>query len=211
MSDTTTTRWWWVRHAPVPDMQGILYGSDDVPCDTSDRAAFVHLASVLPADAHWMTSHLSRTHHTANAIREAGLDFPEPVIEPHLGEQNFGDWQGQSWTGMETENPEQYHLFWQDPARNRPPNGESFEDQIQRTARVIDQVTAERAGQTIVAVAHGGTIRAAISHALGLSPQAGMSFATDNLSMTCLEHVEGGLLRGKGEAWRVVCINRPAK
>ena len=208
---STTTRWWWVRHAPVPDMQGVLYGSDDVPCDTSDYQSYENLAAVLPADAYWLTSHLSRTHHTARAIREAGLDFPEPVIEEHLGEQNFGDWQGRRWSEMEQLDSEIYDAFWQGPARNRPPNGESFEDQIKRTAAVINRVTAERTGETIVAVAHGGTIRAAISHALGLTPEAGMSFATDNLSMTCLEHVEGGLLRGKGEAWRVVCINRPAK
>ena len=208
---STTTRWWWVRHAPVPDMQGVLYGSDDVPCDTSDYRSYQNLAAVLPADAYWLTSHLSRTHHTATAIRAAGLDFPEPVIEEHLGEQDFGDWQGRRWSEMEQLDPEIYNDFWQDPARNRPPNGESFQDQIERTAAVIDRITAERTGKTIVAVAHGGTIRAAISHALGLTPEAGMSFATDNLSLTCLEHVEGGLLRGKGEAWRVVCINRPAK
>jgi alpha-ribazole phosphatase len=208
---TTTTRWWWVRHAPVPNMTGIMYGSDDVVCDTDDRGSFDQLASVLPADAHWMTSHLSRTHHTADAIRAAGLDFPTPVVEEGLGEQNFGDWQGRNWNDMEKADPDVYKTFWLDPARNRPPNGESFEDLINRTSVIINRVNEERRGQTIVAVAHGGTIRAAISHALGLSPEAGMSFATDNLSMTCLEHVEGGLLRGKGEAWRVVCINRPAK
>ena len=30
---TTVTRWWFVRHAPVPGMQGRLYGSSDVACD----------------------------------------------------------------------------------------------------------------------------------------------------------------------------------
>jgi len=206
-----TTRWWWVRHAPVTGMDGIMYGSDDVPCDTTDHASFNHLAAVLPAKAYWMTSHLSRTHDTASAIRDAGLNFPQPVVEEHLGEQNFGDWQGRKWGDMEKRDRQVYDAFWQDPARNRPPGGESFADQIKRTAGVIDRITAERAGQTIVAVAHGGTIRAAISHALALSPEAGMAFVTDNLSMTCLDHVEGGLLRGKGAAWRVVCINRPAK
>lgn len=208
---STTTRWWWVRHAPVANMKGIMYGSDDVVCDTSDRESFVRLAGVLPEDGHWITSHLSRTHHTADAIKAAGLDFREPVIEEHFGEQDFGDWQGRRWDEMEASDPETYAAFWHDPARNRPPNGESFEDLINRTSAVIDRINHERQGETIVAIAHGGTIRAAISHALGLTPEAGMSFATDNLSLTCLEHVEGGLLRGKGESWRVVCINRPAK
>jgi len=206
-----TTRWWWVRHAPVLDVEGIIYGSDDVACDTTDRESFEGLASILPADALWLTSHLSRTHRTAGAIREAGLDYPEPIIEEHLGEQCFGDWQGQSWGEMQKTDPDVYHAFWETPARNSPPGGESFQDLIARAGAVIDRRTSENKGHDIVAVAHGGTIRAAISHGLQLTPETGMSFSIGTLSITCLEHVEGGLLKGKGSAWRVVYINRSPK
>ena len=71
---TTRTRWWWVRHAPVIDVEGLMYGAMDVDCDTSDAQSFGSLASVLPSDAVWVTSHLSRTHKTAAAIGEAGLE-----------------------------------------------------------------------------------------------------------------------------------------
>ena len=202
------TRWWWIRHAPVLDMDGKLYGASDVSCDTKNLKAFKKLARELPADALWITTHLIRTHQTAEAIREAGLNFSLPIIESLLGEQNFGAWQGLSWYEMEQRNPELYKRFWKRPARNRPPKGESFEDQIERVTNVINRVTLENVGKTIVSISHGGTIRAAITHALGLSPENGMSFVIDNLSMTCLEHVEGGLLRGKGDDWRIVCINR---
>jgi len=203
------TRWWWVRHAPVPSVVGTIYGANDVPCDTSDAESFGHLARALPGDALWLTSHLSRTQKTAAAIRAAGLDFPEPVIEEHLGEQSFGDWQGFTWKEMEAKAPEAYHAFWQTPARSRPPAGESFADQIARVGAVIDRVTAGNAGREIVAVAHGGTIRAAMAHSLGLSPEAGMAFSVSTLHVTCLEHVPGGLLRGKGGAWRIVRVNTP--
>jgi len=206
----TVTTWWWVRHAPVVGLDGVLYGADDVPCDTSNRPAFERLAAILPDHAHWLTSHLSRTHQTADAIRAAGLDFPAPQIEAQLGEQDFGDWQGRTWAEMEQRDSVVYRDFWESPARSRPPNGESFLDQVDRTAAVIERITAARPGQSIVAVAHGGTIRAAICHAVGLTPEAAMSFTTDNLAVTCLQHVDGGLLRGRGGDWRVVCINRPA-
>lgn len=104
-----------------------------------------------------------------------------------------------------------YQKFWEMPARNRPPGGESFADLIERVGAVIDSYTQRHAGRNIVAVAHGGTIRAAITHSLKLSPETGMSFSTDTLSTTRLEHTEGGLLRGKGGNWRVVSINQPAK
>jgi len=209
------TRWWWVRHAPVPSVVGTIYGGNDVPCDVSDRASFRALAAALPADAVWLTSHLTRTHLTARAIREAARDlappprFPDPVAEAHLGEQCFGEWQGATWDEMEARDPDAFRKFWETPARARPPGGESFADQIARVSAVIDRYTAEHAGRDIVAIAHGGTIRAAMAHSLGLPPEGGMSFTVSTLSVTCLEHVRGGLLRGRGGAWRVVRVNTP--
>ena len=102
------TRWWWVRHAPVLGMEGVLYGDDDVSCDTTNTMAFESLAQMLPKEAYWVTSHLSRTLKTADAIRVAGLDFPQPVIESGIGEQNFGGWQGLTWKQMEARDPEAY-------------------------------------------------------------------------------------------------------
>lgn len=208
---TTVTRWWWVRHAPVVGVDGIIYGSDDVQCDTSDRASFENLAANLPSDAVWLTSHLSRTHKTAQAIAEAGLDYPTPIQERDFGEQDFGDWQGSSWDEMRTQDTHIYDTFWERPARNRPPGGESFADQINRVGALIDRYTGAHPGKDIVAVTHGGTIRSAIAHALELTPETAMSFTVGTLSLTRLEHIEGGLLRGKGRSWRAVSINLPAK
>ncbi len=203
------TRWWFVRHAPVIGVEGKIYGGDDVECDTNDPERFAGLAKLLPSGAVWMTSHLSRAKLTAAAIGQAGLDHPEPLEEPNLGEQSFGDWQGHSWDDMRKRNPALYDDFWRDPVRNRPPNGESFQDLIDRTGNVIERFTETHKGRDIVAVCHGGTIRAALSHALGLEPGAGMSFTIHTLSITRLEHIEGGLLRGKGANWRIVHVNTP--
>jgi len=204
----TVTRWWFVRHAPVVGMTGKIYGADDVECDTSDAASFGVLAATLPGDGVWLTSHLSRAKLTAQAIAQAGLAYPAPIVEAHLGEQDFGDWQGASWKEMEHSDPDAYFTFWETPAHSAPPGGESFDDLITRTAGVIERYTASHAGCDIVAVCHGGTIRAAVAHVLGLSPELGMSFTIDTLSVTRLEHVEGGLLRGKGGAWRIAGINQ---
>jgi len=202
------TRWWWVRHAPVVGVDGVIYGSDDVACDVSDVASFRALAGTLPGEAVWVTSHLTRTVRTAKAIAEAGLEVPEPVVERDLAEQNFGDWQGLSWDQMRSLDPLAHDAFWQDPTGARPPGGESFADQIRRTAKVIERMTAVHEGRDIVAIAHGGTIRAAVAHALGLAPEQGMAITVSTLSVSVLEHVKDRLLRGRGGAWRVVGINR---
>jgi len=202
------TRWWWVRHAPVLGVDGVIYGANDVDCDVSNAAHFQSLAETLPEDAIWVTSHLSRAIKTARAIAEQGLKIPDPKIEEHLGEQDFGDWQGLSWDQMRETDSRAYDVFWADPTSNRPPGGESFVDLIDRTGAVIERLTAEHRGRDIVVVAHGGTIRAALSVALDLDPVQGMAIRFDTLSVSILEHVEDGLLRGAGGVWRVVGVNR---
>src|ERR1700730_13422959 len=47
------TRWWWVRHAPVPNPEARCYGQSDKDCDVSNQALFEHQARLLPKGAVW--------------------------------------------------------------------------------------------------------------------------------------------------------------
>ena len=94
-SKVVTTRWWWVRHAPVRSDGGNIYGQKDIECDTGDREVFEALAKILPRGAVWYASNLMRTHQTADAIWSAG--FPKPAAmtrEADFAEQHLGQWQG---------------------------------------------------------------------------------------------------------------------
>ena len=75
------TRWWWVRHAPVPD-GGRIYGQRDLDCDCSDARVFRAVAAVLPQDAVWVTSALKRAKQTAAAIHAASDGKHAPAREP---------------------------------------------------------------------------------------------------------------------------------
>ena len=66
---TATTRWWWIRHAPV-DSGGRIYGQIDLPADCGDAALFRRLAEWLPEKAIWIETPLQRTRQTALAIRD---------------------------------------------------------------------------------------------------------------------------------------------
>jgi len=199
------TRWWWIRHAPVTEDGGRVYGQRDLPANTTDRPSFESLAAALPAGAVWLTSHLQRTDQTARAIAAAGADFAEPLVEPDLAEQNFGEWQGEIRSEIFDRHAEP-HALWLAPPHVRPPGGESFEDLSTRVAGAIGRLTQAHAGRDIVAVAHGGSIRAALGLALGLDAARAISFNTGNLSLTRLDH----LLSPDGEAvWRVMGVNLP--
>jgi len=47
--------------------------------------------------------------------------------------------------------------------------------------------------------------------ALGIDAAAAMALVVDTLSLTRIDHVAGGLLRGHGRAWRIGGVNMPAK
>lgn len=201
----TVTRWWWIRHAPVVNHGGKIYGRNDVPADTSNESAFRRLAERLPREAILVTSNLSRTLQTAAALRVAGLVLPDPRIEHDLAEQDFGHWQGRTWGDIVgSEEGAGNHKFWTAPASHQPPGGESFVTVVARVRQVIDRLTIEYRGLDIVAIAHGGTIRAALAHALALDPEIALGFATENLSTTRIDHVEGP---GAGGNWRVGFVN----
>lgn len=203
---STRTRWWWVRHAPVTSTDGRIYGNSNPPADVDDPPTYAALARFLPAGSALVTSHLQRTHQTAAAIRAAGLDLPEPIVEVDLAEQNFGEWQGRKRHEVYAElDPK--HMFWLAPAHTRAPGGESFVELMERVAVVIERLTEQHAGRDIICVGHGGAIRAAIAHALKLDPEVALACQVDNCSVTRLDHFGPTESHPEG-AWALFHVNQ---
>lgn len=202
------TRWWLVRHAPVVNPEGVIYGRLDIGCDCGDIDAFAALAAALPRGAVWLRTPLDRTRRTAEELlRHMDEDPPpEPGIEPDLIEQHLGDWQGRTHAALEAEGEGRTHPFWQAPAAGRPPGGESFMDLCARVAPAVLAATSRHAGRDIVAVCHGGPIRAALALALGLDPERALSLRIDTLSLTRLDHIP---VPGGRAAWTVGGVNLP--
>lgn len=209
--EATVTRWWWIRHAPVVGHGGRIYGQDDHECDCSDTETFRRLAAVLPRQAIWVTSHLKRTHQTAESIL-AHIEgaTPERLSLPELAEQHFGAWQGLSNEELNRGRDGAWHRFWLAPAHEVPPGGESFLEMTARVVTAIESLSRAHAGHDIVAVTHGGTIRSALAHALGLAPERALSVAVDNCSLTCLDRIDGSAGSHAPDhhgVWRVRLVN----
>lgn len=196
------TRWWLIRHAPVPNPDKLIYGQDDPSADTGDVAALAELASRLPQRAVWVTSHLRRTRQTAAALRLPGSDMA--LVERDLAEQSFGAWEGLSHDAVADRFPEEAGRFWSAPANEAPPGGESFAAMMARVAVVIKRLTAAHAGRDFVAVIHGGSIRAALALALDLTPDAALRLAVAPLSLSRIDHYGGP---DGGDSWSVSALN----
>lgn len=201
-----TTRWWWIRHAPVTGHDGRLYGRRDVTADFSDTAALQALADHLPPRAVWLASPLSRTVKTAEvlaALHAKSGALPTIHIEPEIIEQDFGGWQGKTYAEIVAEQGGETHPLWFAPAEVTPEGGESFAATMKRVAAAIERLTRAHAKSHIVAVAHAGTIRAAVAHALDLSAAAALRIAVEPLSLTRLDHIAGD----DGPYWHVLGVN----
>jgi broad specificity phosphatase PhoE len=202
----TITRWVHVRHAPVPD-GGNIYGQRDLDCDHSNAEVFAALAAVLPHDAVWVTSDLKRAKQTAAAaIAASGGALYTGDIPAYaaLNEQHLGDWQGRNRNGFRADRKYTAQDLWLTRGPERAPNGESFLDLVARVHHQIDDLTVRHAGRTIVAVTHGGTIRAALAYALGSSPAMAHTFVIDNCSISILEHIS---LPDRPDVWRIETVN----
>lgn len=198
------TRWWWVRHAPVRDDGGRIYGQADPPCDCSNRVVFERLAATLPRGATWVASHLTRTRQTAEAIWAAGY-APDAPLRPFaaLAEQDLGSWQGTDRAAFFKSRVSRPDSYWFAPADEQAPGGESFADVVVRVRDAVRALTQEFRGRDVIAVAHGGTIRAALAVAMGLEPQRVLGVAVENCSITRLDHYD----RGGDAGWRTVMVN----
>jgi alpha-ribazole phosphatase len=178
---------------------GRIHGRLDVACDVSDEEDFRWLARLIPANAVLVESGLMRCRQTAGALETAGLRLPPPQIEADLAEQDFGLWQGRTWPELEAAKDPALAEFWRDPAQTAPPGGESFAALAARVADAVARLSAEHAGRDILAVAHAGTIRAALAQALDLAPAAALRVVVQPLSLTRIDATADG--------WRVERVN----
>ena len=215
MMDTPiVTRWWFVRHAPVVGAESKrLSGQRDVPAVLSDTASFERVAAKLPKGALWITTHLSRTKQTAQALQDAGAEQINPKTDADFAEQAFGAWTNLTWAEISELPAEQSQPFWDAPATTAPPasedyKSESFASVCARVGVRMEELIDEHAGHDIICVAHAGSIRGAVAHALGLSAEQALALDVQNTSLTRLDHISSGLRTKRGGSWRVVALNQ---
>lgn len=203
------TRWWWIRHAPVPQLSDRIYGNTDPDCDVSSRAHFDWLAARLPERALWICTHLRRTRQTAEAIGRAGYALPEFAVEADFGEQDFGELHGAKHTERARTRTDSFRRFWPTAPSERPAGGESLEEVFARVAGAVERWSQRHRGRDIVCVSHGGPIRGALAQALSLAPRNAVSLRVPNLSLTRIERLHAPM--PGGPEWRVECVaERPA-
>ncbi len=109
------------------------------------------------------SSGLVRAAQTAAPIsRQLGLPVQQADA---LNERRFGLWEGMTTAQVHEADPAGLAALWSDPGFC-PPEGESHLDHGDRANLFLQSVVDEHQNETVVVVAHGGTVRAILGHHL---------------------------------------------
>ncbi|MEM9270468.1 MAG: histidine phosphatase family protein [Pseudomonadota bacterium] len=186
----------WVRHGPTHAKAAV--GWTDLPADLTDKVRLDRVAAHLPQNAQFVTSDLSRTRDTGEALRRGRALLPERA---GLREMHYGTWENRPFDEVAQEDPKLSRAFWTTPGDVAPPGGESWNTLRARVGAEVDALTPVLSETPLVVVAHFGVILAALQHATGMPATAAFGFKIDNLSVTQIDYIP------KGQRWRVMCVN----
>lgn len=168
------TRIFLLRHEEVDSAwHGRIYGALDVPLSEAGAEAARRTAANLAGHelAAVISSGLRRTEHTAAQLRSPrGL---ARIDDAELRELERGAWAGLSVPELEQRHPGAFAAWFEDPADQRPPGGESLRDLQARAWPRLRHWSQRHAGMAIALVTHGWVVRVLVCQAL----QAPLSLA----------------------------------
>ena len=159
-----------VRHGIAQDAEGRALGWTDRPLAAEGRAGIEALAATWtgPPPARCWTSDLARTRETAAILATRWTTLVEP--EPRLREMHFGEWDGRSWTELESVDGDRLAAWMADWSTARTPGGEGWPDLLARVDVWCAELraAAEQGRGPLLVVAHAGSLRAMLGVLLEL-------------------------------------------
>jgi broad specificity phosphatase PhoE len=174
------------RHGETDwNREGRFQGHADPPLNRTGRAQAVDLSVALMAEqlAGVYSSPLRRALETAEVVAAShGL---EPVPVDDLREVDVGSWSGLTRAEVEERFPAQF-ARWLDYGQGWE-DGETYEEMGRRAVDALLGLAAAHDGERVLAVTHGGPIRAAFAFADGtthaearrLGPRIGNTFVAE--------------------------------
>ena len=145
-----------VRHGPTIATESAGFPADEA-LEAAGMAQAATLAAALPSGRRTLCSPALRARQTAVA---AGLHAQS---EPRLAECDFGAWAGRRLADVHAAEPEATSEWMTDPDAC-PHGGESLSAFSARVAAWLDEEV--RRPEPLIAVTHGGVIKASVVHAL---------------------------------------------
>ena len=198
--DARTTLIYLLRHGEVVRAETRRFiGHLDVPLSPLGERQSSFQAQRLRAEplAAVFSSDLSRARRTAEII--AAPHGITPIVVPALREMDMGRWDGLTGEEIGEREPAAFKKWMSGVGEFAFPEGESLGDLLARAWSAFQAIVVGHAGRTIAVVAHGGTNRVLLCHALGIPLGRILALGQDYGALTVLAH--------RGSGWGLVRLN----
>jgi len=189
-----------VRHGSVVGAETRRFiGHLDVPLSPLGEAQVGVLAARLGGvtlDAIYC-SDLRRTRRSAEII--AAPHRLTPISDPALREFAMGEWDGLTAEEIRAVDAAAFDAWMRDVGRFQFPGGESLPDLEARAWPAFETIVTRHAGRAVAIVAHGGSNRVILCHALGLGRERLLALGQDYAALSVLEQA--------GSRWTLRMLN----
>ncbi len=181
-----------VRHGCTDAAPGQCLGQADLPLSTRGFTDVQQLAATWHGSAprFLFSSDLRRAQQSAQVF--AAAFAIEPLTDPRLREVDFGRWNGCQWNDIMQADHGQYRHWLENWVIQEAPDGESFADVLRRTGAWLAALLGSTANNDcVLAIAHAGSIRALLCHALGLPSGRALSIGIEHARVSRLRYANG--------------------
>lgn len=146
-----------------------IQGSTDTPLNENGILQAGRLADRLLEEgfrpARIYTSPLRRALDTARIVSDALRAKCIPC--PGLEEINFGLWEGRTWEQVQERYPAEFRQWYKNRRYERPPQGESYQDLLNRMLPVLSDIVQREGGPDascqVLVVAHSASVMSLLS------------------------------------------------
>jgi broad specificity phosphatase PhoE len=198
--DQRTTLIYLLRHGAVLGAETRRFiGHLDVPLSALGERQSMAQARRLRSEplAAVFSSDLSRARRTAEVI--AAPHGITPAVIPALREMDMGRWDGLTAEEIGAREPVAFQEWMSGVDEFAFPGGESLSDLRARAWSAFEAIVGGHAGRAIAVVAHGGTNRVLLCHALGVPLGRILALGQDYGALTALAH--------RADGWSLMRLN----
>lgn len=154
-----------LRHGET-ELGGGLRGSLD---DALTPLGWEQMRAAVQGQGPWERIVSSPLQRCALFAQELAGQLALPVtFDRDLQELHFGEWEGQSAAALMQTDEQALGLFWADPYRFTPPQGEPVLEFSQRVLVAVTRLQQAHAGERVLVVCHGGVMKLLLAQARGL-------------------------------------------
>ncbi|WP_053959373.1 histidine phosphatase family protein [Sulfobacillus thermosulfidooxidans] len=127
-------------------------------------------------------------------------------LDNRLKEIDFGDWEGLTQQEIESDYPEQWQSWLNDPSSVKAGgHGESGNEVVRRLRSFVDDQVATPF-ETLLVITHNTVLRLFIAHSLGLPLTSYRNFEIDNGDTWVLNIDESGMVKWKAGLHMTQCM-----